>query len=53
MMLEDEIVHRVYEVRTIVIWITSAIVSAVIVLIGRRSSGREAARRHQESATAL
>jgi YjbE family integral membrane protein len=53
MMLEDEVVHSVYKVRTIVIWITSAIVSAVVVLLGRRSSGREAASRQRESATAL
>jgi YjbE family integral membrane protein len=51
MMFEDEIVHSVYEVRTLVIWITSAIVSTIIVLIGRRSASREVTARSQESAT--
>jgi YjbE family integral membrane protein len=37
MMLEDELVHRVYEVRTLVIWLAAAIVAALIVLIGRRA----------------
>jgi YjbE family integral membrane protein len=43
MMFEDELVHRVYDVRTAVIWVVAAIASAVIVLLGRRSAGREAA----------
>jgi predicted tellurium resistance membrane protein TerC len=53
MMFEDEIVHDIYAVQTIVIWIVAAIISAVFVLIGRRSSARDAASSHRESATAL
>jgi YjbE family integral membrane protein len=51
MMLEDEVVHSVYEVRTLVIWTISAIVSPVVVLVGRRAAGRAATAR-RESVTA-
>ena len=51
MVLEDEIVHAFYKARTYVIWIVSAIVSALLVLVGRRSAAREAMGRRQESAT--
>jgi YjbE family integral membrane protein len=38
MMAEDEIVHDIYEVPTLAIWGTSAIISAIFVVLGRRAA---------------
>jgi YjbE family integral membrane protein len=53
MMFEDSIVHDRYEAPALVVWTISAIISAILVLIGLRTSKRAAMARHQESATAL
>lgn len=42
MMLKDELVDRVYEARALVILVASAAVAAIVVLLGRRSTGRDA-----------
>jgi YjbE family integral membrane protein len=40
MMLEDEVVHAFYKAKLYVVWASSAAVSVVVVLLGRRAAGR-------------
>jgi YjbE family integral membrane protein len=40
MIFEDELVHAFYKAKSSVVWLSSAVTSAAVVLLGRRATGR-------------